>query len=531
MGRREQPIDPMAGPLQAFAFDLRMLRTKAGEPSYRKLAPRAGFSASSLAAAASGVALPSRQVSLAYVAACGGDIAEWSQRWDALCVQQDQPEIATDRWVLPALDIDERRLALVEAVWQQWIQDTLRCAVEASGLIAPRLTGGDGRPSDITGLASSLPRVRRVVIVGPPSIGKTVASLALARELIVAGASLVPVVIPLLPESAPRAAQHPHDWLCDEIAHQHGISMAAVRSLLDSGQLLPVLDGLDSLPEKARAVAAKAINALDPCVITCRTGLYETLAPDLGPHETVTVQPLSVLQVQQHLPFVPGPDLIELLTVPAFLNTALRLPRPGTVDRTSVCEAYINATPLSRPTHRALHWLSSIALFGTFDPRRPRVDLLSRRRHRRLVTGGIPAAVTAVVLAGIACTSLLAARWWYETDEGLTATLAAGLTAAVLCLAGVVCETYLRRALVLRLLVRQEALPHDIVGFLRNAHCAALLDETRDGYHFAHPYLQQHFLRKSSAPAPQTASTRKDLESVQIRRSTLTYIECEQTIL
>jgi hypothetical protein len=40
---------------RAFAFDLRLLRTKAGDPSYRKLAQRAGVSA--LSAAAGGAVL------------------------------------------------------------------------------------------------------------------------------------------------------------------------------------------------------------------------------------------------------------------------------------------------------------------------------------------------------------------------------------------------------------------------------------------------------------------------------------------
>ena len=59
MGRPERPIDPAVGPLYAFAYDLRQLRTKAGSPSYRTLATRAHYSPATLARAASGMALPS----------------------------------------------------------------------------------------------------------------------------------------------------------------------------------------------------------------------------------------------------------------------------------------------------------------------------------------------------------------------------------------------------------------------------------------------------------------------------------------
>ncbi|MDG4810540.1 hypothetical protein O7634_27615 [Micromonospora sp. WMMD1120] len=84
MGRPERPLDPEAGELERFALDLRQLRTKAGGPTYRQLAKRAHFSVTTLAKAASGETVPSLQVTLAYVAACGGDPAEWTERWHRL---------------------------------------------------------------------------------------------------------------------------------------------------------------------------------------------------------------------------------------------------------------------------------------------------------------------------------------------------------------------------------------------------------------------------------------------------------------
>jgi tetratricopeptide (TPR) repeat protein len=81
VGRQEQPLDPGAGPLPAFAHKLRELRYAAGNPGYRSLARRAGYSASALSAAASGRILPSLAVTLAYVGACDGDLDEWERRW------------------------------------------------------------------------------------------------------------------------------------------------------------------------------------------------------------------------------------------------------------------------------------------------------------------------------------------------------------------------------------------------------------------------------------------------------------------
>ncbi|HEV2635561.1 MAG TPA: helix-turn-helix transcriptional regulator [Actinocrinis sp.] len=80
MARTPRPVDPAEGPVQAFAHDLRALREAAGNPTYRALAKTAGFSATTLGDAAGGVRLPSLEVTLAYVGACGGDTEAWRIR-------------------------------------------------------------------------------------------------------------------------------------------------------------------------------------------------------------------------------------------------------------------------------------------------------------------------------------------------------------------------------------------------------------------------------------------------------------------
>ncbi|EFG04045.1 transcriptional regulator, XRE family protein (plasmid) [Streptomyces clavuligerus] len=72
MGRREKPLDPAAGPVEAFAHELRALRRAAGSPTYRAMAEDTPYSAPTLSGAASGERLPSLPVTLAFVRACGG---------------------------------------------------------------------------------------------------------------------------------------------------------------------------------------------------------------------------------------------------------------------------------------------------------------------------------------------------------------------------------------------------------------------------------------------------------------------------
>lgn len=88
MGRAERELDPLSGPVQRFAYDLRLLRIQAGSPSYRELSRHARYAPSVLSRAASGRELPSRNVTLAYVTACGGDTEAWRERWMALAAAQ-----------------------------------------------------------------------------------------------------------------------------------------------------------------------------------------------------------------------------------------------------------------------------------------------------------------------------------------------------------------------------------------------------------------------------------------------------------
>jgi hypothetical protein len=89
VARQEKTVDPAAGPLQAFAYELRKVRVDAGSPTYRVLAKTAGYGAGTLSEAAGGVRRPTLDVVLAYVGACQGDVEMWRDRWLELQVALD----------------------------------------------------------------------------------------------------------------------------------------------------------------------------------------------------------------------------------------------------------------------------------------------------------------------------------------------------------------------------------------------------------------------------------------------------------
>lgn len=69
--------------LEAFARDLRALRARA-ELDYPEMAETSHYTMKTLASAAGGLRLPTLPVAVAYVRACGANVAEWEDRWQKL---------------------------------------------------------------------------------------------------------------------------------------------------------------------------------------------------------------------------------------------------------------------------------------------------------------------------------------------------------------------------------------------------------------------------------------------------------------
>jgi tetratricopeptide (TPR) repeat protein len=91
VGRPERDLRGADTRLTRFARELRTLRAAAGHPSYRQLSAATHYSAATLARAAAGQTLPSLEVTLAYVAGCGGDLARWREAWAQAALQQEEP--------------------------------------------------------------------------------------------------------------------------------------------------------------------------------------------------------------------------------------------------------------------------------------------------------------------------------------------------------------------------------------------------------------------------------------------------------
>ncbi|MFF3853425.1 helix-turn-helix domain-containing protein [Micromonospora sp. NPDC002575] len=90
MPKKKASLGPApTGPIADFARELRELRDRAGTPTYEAMARDAHSNKSSLSKADKGVRLPSREVTLAYVRACGGPVEEWQARWKRVAQEVD----------------------------------------------------------------------------------------------------------------------------------------------------------------------------------------------------------------------------------------------------------------------------------------------------------------------------------------------------------------------------------------------------------------------------------------------------------
>jgi hypothetical protein len=144
-----------------------------------------------------------------------------------------------------------------------------------------------GRTNEIDQLIKAfldLPH-RRLVILGEPGAGKTTLALLFVLALINQRGPRAAVPVLLSAASWNPDEEHLHDWverrltedyseLCDTSIY----GSSAVHELVADRLVLPVIDGLDELPEGRRQNALRSANRVliagDPLVVTCRTTEY-----------------------------------------------------------------------------------------------------------------------------------------------------------------------------------------------------------------------------------------------------------------
>ena len=161
----------------------------------------------------------------------------------------------------------------------------------------------------------------RMVILGEPGSGKTVAALSLIAHVNSEQREHKPVVelFPLVAWDAWRRGSPDAsfaEWLSAELASTYPeFALGIARNLIEAGLVIPVLDGLDEIPSvEGRHACKEAIDRFarrspphGQFVVTCRTDVYL----ELHPHWVSTDRPPLVLR-----PLEPEEILAALNTSP-----------------------------------------------------------------------------------------------------------------------------------------------------------------------------------------------------------------------
>ncbi|GGP95883.1 NACHT and WD40 repeat domain-containing protein [Streptomyces roseolilacinus] len=240
---------------------------------------------------------------------------------------------------------DPRVLPLAWTTTERDIADTLRTGPAGSRVLRLRLDGRSDGPFDdvIARLAEGYGRVphRRLVVVGEPGSGKTVLALLLTLGLLAAREQGAPVPVLLPVSSWDPVRERLDDWIVRAMAQPYYNGRTDIpRTLLSHGLLIPVLDGLDEIPESARRSAVRALNQATggdrPLVVTCRAVEYEELirggAPTLRQAAVVEVLPVTPADAVTYLQDADRPPGVDWGPVRAHLRAQPDSPLAGALS-------------------------------------------------------------------------------------------------------------------------------------------------------------------------------------------------------
>ncbi|MCS7483797.1 NACHT domain-containing protein [Umezawaea endophytica] len=275
------------------------------------------------------------------------------------------PELLTGRAALLAEAADR----LADAVRSQWRREEARRQVrepvalpvrwrsaanaltDARGALPDVAAGGLG---DVARVFREL-RFGRLVVLGAPGSGKTVLALRVVLELLGSRADTDPVPVVFSLGSWDPTVIELEDWLVDRLTLDHtgldavgpdGKSLAA--ALVETGRVLPVLDGFDEIAVGLHRDALKGLTtAAVPLVLTSRTEQYEAAASKAWPLSCAAAIELVALTPEDLVGHVPPggaaawtPVLDELRAQPrtraaAVLAEALSTPLMVTLAHTA----------------------------------------------------------------------------------------------------------------------------------------------------------------------------------------------------
>ncbi|GIE95568.1 hypothetical protein [Paractinoplanes rishiriensis] len=317
----------------------------------------------------------------------------------------------------------------------------------------------EGDVAEIVDAFRGLPH-RQLMVLGGPGGGKTVLAMLLTLGLLRRAAEGEPTPV-LLAINEWDPGEHLDDFVARRIVQDYGDALARhgdpdtlARRMIERRLLLPVLDGLDELPESRQYRAVLALDAFAaeerPLVVTCRSTDYERMVV-LGQAilTRAAVVELAPVTPEAVIEFLSYPELARPRWQPVFdelcrggaphVSSALSSPLFVALARAAYREPSTRPTDLlALPSRRAV----ADCLFATFVTSTYRATPVPREHIGRRYSPE-QAARWLSVLARSAPRDL---HWWNLRINPTSCALIACILAAVL--AGVAGQVVAGRGIV-----------------------------------------------------------------------------------
>lgn len=243
------------------------------------------------------------------IAAQADDLAETVRRqWreEVRVRQLRDPSILPLTWELTSRPVGDDPAAIVGG------NGRLRARLKLGG----RLDGGlEEAAKQLAHQFGRLP-TRRIVVLGEPGAGKSMLALILLLGIAKSRTAGDPVPVLLPASSWDPLTRDMDSWMVESIATAYYNGRTEIpTALVDEELIIPIVDGLDEIPEAGRRAAIAAINHAvrndRPIAVTCRAVEYQDLikngSPVLRRSPVLEVAPLDPDDVVAYLAAVEWP--------------------------------------------------------------------------------------------------------------------------------------------------------------------------------------------------------------------------------
>lgn len=237
------------------------------------------------------------------------------------------------------------RKTLAARVREHWIEGLLSRSTDGVILVHQSVRRADDLVRDCrgeigeenaTGITTAFEESKRaLLLLGDVGHGKTTNLLRLARRLLDEAATEgqerrpVPVVLAL---SSWSRADDLVEWIVAELSAKYLVPRRAAAALCASGEILPLLDGLDEVPVTVRERCIEAINRFhrryptSGIVVSCRLGDYQQSTTPIQLRGAVVLQKLGRKEIGRQLPAAAQTDLLDAIDKHGVLDELAQTP-------------------------------------------------------------------------------------------------------------------------------------------------------------------------------------------------------------